>query len=99
MDDEELPVVEALSTPTIEMTDEEVEAAEFTYSHRAPGDWVISGPVTELQGHGPGPRFKTVRAAWEWAQEKYGDRLKGRIREAEEFGGRYAFLIRGANGD
>lgn len=100
MEDEELETVPALRTPTIEMSEDEVEQTEFSYTDRSPDDWVLSGPVTELLGRGPGRRFESVKEAWRWAKEKYGPRLRGRIREAEEFGGRWAFVIRGrgANG-
>lgn len=92
----ELEEVEpVLKTPEYHLTDDEVEAMDIEYSTRGEKDWVISGP---LGGHGKGPGrpFATLKQAWNWAKEKYGNRLMGRIAEATLFGGnRWAFLIKG----
>lgn len=84
-----------LTTPEYHLSDDEVEGMEIEYSTRAPEDWVISGPLG-AHGRGPGRRFFSIKQAHDWAREKYGPRLKGRIKEAALFGGnRWAFLIRG----
>lgn len=94
-DDDELADVPALEVPEYHLSDEEVEETEFTYSTRAPEDWVISGPLGSLGG-GPGRRFAHVKQAEAWARDKYGTRLKGRIPEATlNNGNRWAFLVRG----
>ena len=79
------------STPTDDLSDDEVESTEWDYSDRAPGDWVISGPLGHLGG-GPGRRFATVKQAERWAREKYGYRFKRPVVEAIP-GDRWAFLI------
>lgn len=77
--------------PDIGMDDDEVESTEFEYSTRAPGDYVVSGPLGD--GGGPGHRFQTVTAALIWLTRKVGGkRIKQRIRESEA-GGRWSFLV------
>lgn len=93
-DDESLEQSEH-STPEYWMGDAEVEDLAFEYPDRAPEDWVISGPLGNARG--PGRSFRSWGAAERWAREFYGDRLKGRIQEAQE-GTRWAFLIRGPRG-
>lgn len=81
------------ATPDHSMSDEEVEELEFEYSVRAPGDYVVSGPLG-AEGRGPGHRFSTVQAALIWLTRRIGgNRIKQRIHEAES-GGRWAFLCR-----
>lgn len=76
--------------PDIGMDDDEVELTEFEYSTRAPGDYVVSGPLGD--GGGPGHRFSTVTAALIWLTRRIGGkRIKQRIIEAET-GKRWAFL-------
>lgn len=87
-----------LTTPEYHLSDGEVEEMEVEYSTRHPSDWVISGPLGP-HGRGPGRRFNSWKAAKRWAEEKYGSRLRGRLREAAMFGGnRWAFLIKGERG-
>ena len=83
--------------PDCHLEDDEVEAAEWDYSTRAPGDWVISGPLPS--GGPPGRRFANWDEAEEWARAFYGKRLKHPIWEAQRDGGnRWAFLIKGPRG-
>jgi hypothetical protein len=79
--------------PSCWMDDEEVESLNVSYSTRSPTDWVISGPLPE--GAGPGRRFDSWKVAERWAREFYGDRYKGRIREAANEGcNRWSFLLK-----
>lgn len=94
LDDEDIEYLP--STPEVGMSDDEVENLEIEYSIRAPGDWVISGPLG-AHGGGPGRRFATVKQAEAWVREKYQQRVKYRIPEATTNGGnRWAWLIKGA---
>ena len=96
LDDTEEPSTdyEPEQLPGCWMEDEEVENLNVSYSTRAPGDWVISGPLPE--GGGPGRRFDSLKQAERWAREFYGARFKGVIREAANEGcNRWAFLIKG----
>lgn len=92
--DDELdgPAPSGPSTPTQDLSDDEVEGTEWDYSDRAPGDWVVSGPLGNLGG-GPGRRFVTARQAERWCREKYGADFKRMIPEAIP-GDRWAALIR-----
>lgn len=93
--DDDLDEAFPLTTPEYHLSDDDVEGMYVEYSTRAPGDWVISGPLG-AHGRGPGRHFVTIGQATRWAREKYGRRLKGRITEAANFGGnRWAFLIKG----
>ena len=83
------------TTPDHLMSDEEVEALPIEYSTRAPGDWVLSGPLG-VHGRGPGRRFATLKQAEEHVRALHGDRVLYRIPEATLNGGnRWAWLIRG----
>jgi hypothetical protein len=79
-------------TPDCMMADEDLETTEVSYSDRGVGDYVISGPLGDTVGRGK--RFETALQAHRWAVQKYGNRFKGAIDEAEAFGERYAFLIK-----
>jgi hypothetical protein len=93
-DEEELVAPPLRGIPEYHLNDEDVEGMEIDYSTRAPGDWVISGPLAH--GKGPGRMFATLEEATRWAREKYGPRLKGRIAEATRWdASRWAFLVRG----
>jgi hypothetical protein len=82
-------------TPEYHMDDEDVEALDVDYSVRAPGDWVVSGPLG-VHGMGPGRRFANIQQAARWVTEKYGTRVRHRIPEATLAGGnRWAWLIKG----
>lgn len=82
-------------TPDIGMDEDEVETLEFEYSVRAPGDYVVSGPLGP-DGGGPGHRFNSVQAALIWLTRRIGgNRIKQRIHEAEA-GNRWAFLVKKA---
>lgn len=85
-----------LSIPTVYMNDDKLEFTKIDYSDRAPTDYVISGPIGNLNGGGPGKEFGTVEQAEAWAKDRFGSRLKGKVKEAER-GGRWAFLIRKNN--
>jgi hypothetical protein len=88
---EDLP----LTIPEYHLNDDEVEGMFVDYSTRGPNDWVVSGPLGS-HGGGPGRKFATMKEAWSWAKEKYGQRLKGRITEATLWScNRWAFLIKG----
>lgn len=101
LDDEEVEE----RTPNVHMSDEDVEALPVEYSIRAPGDWVISGPLG-AHGHGPGRHFPRIRDAEEWVRGKYGDLVRWRIKEASRStnaglgdpemrgGNRWAYLIK-----
>ena len=81
------------NVPTCNLEDDEVEEAEWEYSDRAPGDWVISGPLPS--GSGPGRWFPNWAAAERWARSFYGDRLRGPVREAKrDDANRWAFVIK-----
>ncbi len=76
--------------PDCLMTDDAVEAAEFSYSDRAPGDFVMGGPLgfdSNLRGRW----FETFAQALSWARTRYGPRLKRVLINNDD---RYAFLIR-----
>lgn len=100
--EEEKPVDKDLlpvypSIPSILMDDEAVERTEFSYSDRAPEDWVISGPLGD-SGKGKGRPFDTWADAEAWAREFYGYRFKGRKPDEPGSLGRWAFVIRGPRG-
>jgi hypothetical protein len=76
-------------TPDIGMTDDEVEATEFRYSVRGPDDYVVSRPLDYFRG---------PQLAERWARMKWGDRYKGRLQEAEQWG-HYVFVIRRPEAD
>ena len=80
-----------MNAPDCNMDDEAVETAEFIYSDRAPTDFVISGPLGDTNGRGRW--FENMTLAVRYYRMKFGARFRGIIKEAEEFGGRYAFLI------
>ena len=84
-------------TPSYVLSDDEVEATEWEYPDRAPGDWVISGPLGS-EGTGRGRWFANWRQAEKWAREKYGFRFKRRVPEAAQYGASWAFLV-GPMGD
>lgn len=91
--DDDLDDVVPSRTPEYHLSDDEVEGMDIEYSTRAPGDWVLSGPLGGW-GTGPGRRFATIAQALKHARELHGDRVKGRITEATLFSGnRWAFLI------
>lgn len=78
----------APAIPTIDALPEHVD-----YSTRAPGDFVISGPLGA--GRGQGRHFNSTLAAQNWAVAKYGrNRVKRIDGESSEF--RWAFLIKAA---
>lgn len=84
------------TTPDCTMSEDDVAGMFVEYSTRAPGDWVISGPLG-THGGGPGRRFTNIKQAEAWVREKYGERVKYRITEATLSGGnRWAWLIKGA---
>lgn len=93
----QLPDIEAptAALPYCDDDDGVVETTDYQYPIRAPGDWVVSG-VLGLSGC-TRPAFDTLEEAESWALQRYGDRLKGRIKEAYEYGGRWAFLIKGVD--
>jgi hypothetical protein len=62
------------------------------YSTRAPGDFVLSGPLGE--GKGVGRHFDTLEEAAQWAVSKYGKNRVGVLQEQGEF--RWALLIKKA---
>ncbi len=80
-------------SPDCEMTDADVEAAQFKYSDRAPNDYVVSGPIGDTNGRGRW--FETHYRALRYYRMKFGDRFRGVVPEAEQYG-KYAFLIRKA---
>jgi hypothetical protein len=83
--------------PNCYLEDDEVETEEWDYSVRAPGDWVISGPLPS--GSGPGRRFENWDEAEEWARAFYGKRLKSPVWDLQRSGcHRWGFLIRGPRG-
>ncbi len=48
------------------------------YSDRAPGDYIVSGPIGAAGG--PGRCFDDLDAARAWVVVTYGSRLKGEVR-------------------
>ncbi len=91
------PVIIVPTTPDALMSDEEVEAADFGYSIRAPEDWVISGPLGG-DGFGRGRHFMTWPEAEAWGREFYGPRFKGRLQDEPGCAGRWALLVKGPRG-
>lgn len=88
--------VELLAAPDVDMSDEEVEAAQFRYDDRHPTDFLVSGPVGD-EGVGRGRWFPTDAAAERWVADKYGNRVRRRAPENEMEGLRWAYLIRAAS--
>lgn len=70
--------------PDVGMSDDEVERTEFRYSIRGPNDYVVSRATDEFRGPAHAER---------WARLRFGERYRGRVQEAEEFG-RYAFVVK-----
>ncbi len=70
--------------PTIDALPEVVD-----YSVRAPGDWVLSGPLGEARYQGR--RFATEIDAYRWACAKYG---RDRVRRMRALEFRWMLLIR-----
>ena len=96
-DDEEVTAPAAdLPIPEWWMEPADVENSEFQYSARAPGDWVISGPLgaTSIRR---GRRFMSWRAAEMWARDFYGTRFNGRVAEVCFEGSMtWAFHVKGS---
>lgn len=82
---------EVTSVPNVHLNDDEVERLSFDYSIRAPGDYVVSGPITGIGG-GPGRVFATADSAEEWARGYFGNRFRKRITDSER-GGRWSILV------
>lgn len=79
------------TTPRIPTQDEIPLVVD--YSDRAPGDWVISGPLVE--GACRGRLFGSPVEALQWAAAKYG-RQRVRLVRSDEEATRWAVLIKKA---
>lgn len=82
--------------PGHELDDDEVESTEWSYSDRAPDDFLVSGPVGE-EGVGRGRWFPDDLEAARWVRERYGPRVRRRAPENEMEGLRWAYLIKSTN--
>lgn len=88
MSKDELPMP-VYRSPTVDMTDADLEDMDIMYDDTPPGTFVVSGPL--VGGPGKGRRFDDIIDAEEWVNTTYG-RHYGRVRDAEEFG-RWAFRV------
>lgn len=78
--------------PHCGMEDDEVAALDVPYTSRASTDWVVSGPLVE--GWCRGRYFESWEDAERWARVKYGNKYRGRVQEAGQYGHRWAFVIK-----
>lgn len=88
-----------LPAPEYWMSVDDLEDRQLHYSIRAPGEYVVSGPIAQPGEVCGGRVFVSFASAELWAREFYGTRFRGRPDGIPEHSARWAFVVAQRGGD